>query len=282
LASLGGHLGRIDHGQFLELMTKTMYFNLSCLIWDMQKTILSYAKAHDDLTGSTLFKEFMDTFDENNDDIIDYNEMGRKGFWNTVPYLAVHGTDLGLEGEYGPLKGNFDANANRIKVINKNWNPQGHDFAAEFLLEFIGEVAFGLSQAAEVRADLFVPGMSFGQGRWPSWQTAKYIVFTSAIYGSTSPGRLSLQSLYGLAFQYADKALNGGSYTGSKNSAISDPNSLPNYLKAVSQGAASLNFRLYVPVGYGSLEAVKMPNVEETEDPNKIFTAHFSGGQDVW
>jgi hypothetical protein len=124
--------------------------------------------------------------------------------------------------------------------------------------------------------------MSFGQGRWPSWQTATYVVFTSAIFGSISLGSLSLQSLYGLAFQYADKALNGGSYTGSKNSAISDPNALPNYLRAVSEGAASLNFRLYVPVGFGRLESVKMPNVEETEDPNKIFTAHFSGGQEVW
>ena len=84
LASLGGHLGRIDNRQFLELMTKTMYFNLGCLLWDMQKTILSYAQAHDDLTGSSLFKEFMDSFDENNDGVIDYDENGRKGYWNAV------------------------------------------------------------------------------------------------------------------------------------------------------------------------------------------------------
>ena len=45
LASLGGHLGRIDNGQFLELMTKTMYFNLSCLLWD-------YAKDHLELCQS--------------------------------------------------------------------------------------------------------------------------------------------------------------------------------------------------------------------------------------
>jgi hypothetical protein len=282
LASLDGHLGRIDNGQFLELITKTMYFNLSCLLWDLQKTILSYAQAHDDLTGSTLYKEFMDTFDENNDGIIDYDEMGRKGFWNTVPYLAVHSMDLGLDEEYGPLKENFNANANRIKVINKNWNPQGHDFAVEFLLEFIGEVAFALSQSAELKADPFISGMSFGQGKWPSWQTASYVVFTSAIFGSTSPGSLSLQSLYGLAFQYADKALNGGSYTGSQSPALSAPDSLSNYLKTVSQGAVPLNFRLYVPRGYGSLETFKMPNVEETEDPNKIFTAHFNSGQEVW
>jgi len=282
LASLGGHLGRIEHGQFLELTTKTMYFNLSCLLWDLQKTILSYAKAHDDLTGSTLFKEFMDTFDENNDGIIDYDEMGRKGFWNTAPYIQVHGTDIEQYEEYGPLKGNFYANANRFKAANKNWNPQGHDFAEEYLLELIGEVAFALSQSAELSADLFVPGMTFGQGRWPSRQTATYMLFTRSIYGSNLPDSLSLQSLYGLAFQYADKALNGSSYTGSKNPAISDPNSLSNYLRAVSEGAGPLNFRLYVPVGYGSLEKVKIPNVQETEDPNKIFTAHFTGGQEVW
>lgn len=259
-----------------------MYFNLSCLLWDLQKTLLSYAKAHDDLTGSTLFKEFMDTFDENNDGIIDYDEMGRKGFWMTTPYLSVRGTDLGLGEKYGPLKGNFYGNANRMKAVNKNWNPQGHDFAEEFLLEFIGEVAFALSQSEEPIADLFIPGMIFGQGRWPSWQTATYIFFTRCIYGSNSPNSLSPQTLYGLAFQYADKALNGGSYTGSKNAMACDPNSLQNYLRAVSEGAGPLNFILYVPAGYGSLEKVKIPNVEETEDPNKIFTVHFNGGQEVW
>lgn len=282
LASLGGHLGRIENGQFLELITKTMYFNLSCLLWDLQKTILSYAQAHDDLTGSRLFQEFMDAFDENNDGKIDYDEMGRKGFYNVVPYIAVHGIDLGLGEEYGPLKSNFYANANRIKVVNKNWNPQGHDFAGEFLLEFIGEVAFALSQSAELRRDLFVPGMFFGQGRWPSWQTATHILFTRLMYGSDLPAGIGLPSLYGLAFQYADKALNGGSYTGSKNAMTSDPNALQDYVRTVSEGAAPLNFIFYVPVGYGSLEKVKIPNVEETEDPNKIFTAHFNGGQEVW
>jgi hypothetical protein len=282
LASLRGHLGRIENGQFLEMKTQTMYYNLKCLLWDLQKTILSYAQAHDELTRSTLFKEFLDAFDENEDGIIDYDEMGRKGFWNTFPYLAVYSADLGLGEEYGPLKSYFNANANRNKVCNKNWHPQGHDFAGEFLLEFIGEAAFSLSQSERVVADLFVPGMTFGQGRWPSWQTAAYMLFTGGIYGSNAPYRLSLSSLYGLAFQYADKALNGGSYTGSKHAITSDPESLQNYVRSVSEGTVPLNFILYVPPGYGSLEKVKIPNVEETEDPQKIFTAHFNGGQEVW
>jgi len=42
------------------------------------------------------------------------------------------------------------------------------------------------------------------------------------------------------------------------------------------------SFTLYVIVGYGSLEGVKIPDVEETQDPRKMFTAHFSGGLEVW
>lgn len=62
----------------------------------------------------------------------------------------------------------------------------------------------------------------------------------------------------------------------------SDPNALPNYFKAISQGAAPLNFTLYVPAGDVSLGTVKIANVEETADPNKILTAQFNGGQEVW
>jgi hypothetical protein len=62
----------------------------------------------------------------------------------------------------------------------------------------------------------------------------------------------------------------------------SDLSAVQNYVKAVSQGTAPLNFTLYVPPGYGSLGKVKIPNVEETADPRKIFTAHFNGGQEVW
>jgi hypothetical protein len=45
---------------------------------------------------------------------------------------------------------------------------------------------------------------------------------------------------------------------------------------------ANLDHSFYVPTGFGSLEAVRIPNVEETDDPGKIFTAHFHGGLEVW
>jgi hypothetical protein len=43
-----------------------------------------------------------------------------------------------------------------------------------------------------------------------------------------------------------------------------------------------LQFTFYVPVDFGKLNNHPIPNVEETADPQKIFTAHFNGGQEVW
>jgi len=160
-----GHLGRIDNRQFLELMTKIMYFNLGCLIWDMQKTILSYVQAHDDLTGSSLFKEFMDTFDENNDGRIDYDENGRRGYRNALFSVLGYANHLKLTGEYGPLKGAFSESATPNKAMRKDWNPKGHDFRRDVFLEFGAEAAFHLSQSEEGSADPLCPGNDLWQGK---------------------------------------------------------------------------------------------------------------------
>jgi uncharacterized protein (DUF362 family) len=282
LASLRGHLGRIDNAKFNELMTKTMYYNPSTILHDLQKTILTYAKAHDSLTGSSLFRKFMDNFDENNDGVIDYDEMGRKGFQTASIFLACKSYDFMLASEYGPLKGSFMQPASIGKYGNRNWNPQNHDFLEDMHLIIKARVAFDMSRYGEVNADPFVPGMSWGQGMWPSWQMVTYILLTSAVYGAQSPKYINLGSLYGTAFQYADKVLKAGAYTGSIDGQISDPSSVNKYLEAVSKGADPLDFILYVPMGYGHLEKIKIPNVEETEDPNKVFTAHFNNDQEVW
>ncbi len=281
LASLAGHLGRVDQGKFLELITKTMYFNPGCILWDLQETIFSYARAHDTLTGSTLFQEFLDAFDENHDGVIDYNENGRKGFWMPAFQVLTDAFDLQLNGKYGALKGGFYTAANySLKPVQKDWHPHGHDFAREYALVWIANVAFGMSESVEVNPDPFVPGMTWGQGRWPSWRLATHMWFTGNIYGSPSPQSISLQSLYGAAFQYADKVFGQGAYTGSTEQ--SNPDALHKYFEALSKGSPALDFTLYVPAGYGSLDTVKIPNVEETADPQKIFTAHFNGGQEVW
>ncbi len=282
LASLGGHLGRIDNAKFIELMTKTMYYNPSTILHDLQKTILSYAKAHDDLTGSSLFKEFMDRFDENRDGVIDYDEKGRGGIDTAQFPILTHAAYIQLTAEYGMLKGSFYVPACFVKNSDKNWNSQGHDFTKEKILVRIAADAFSYSQSEAVHADFFVPGMTWGRGMWPSWQTATYLQYIRSLYNSLSPKDINLGSLYGLAFQYADKVLNAGKYTGSIDQQISDPSSMDRYFEGLSKGANQLNFTFYVPAGYGTLEKVKIPNVEETDDPEKIWTVHFNGGREIW
>ena len=99
--------------------------------------------------------------------------------------------------------------------------------------------------------------------RWPSLEHK-----TRGSNGSHLLKAISLQSLYGAAFQYADKVFHGGAYTGSEEM-TSGPESIGMYFNAVWEGAAPMVFVLYVPPGYASLEAIKIPNVEETENPGK-------------
>ena len=109
-----------------------------------------------------------------------------------------------------------------------------------------------------------------------------FILPRDFLYGSLSLDSISPWSLYGKAFQYADKAFNAGGYTGNIDQDITDPNALAKYFDAISNGADLLSFTFYVPVGWGRLDNNQIPNVEETADPQKIFTVHFNGEQEVW
>ncbi|NYB51785.1 MAG: DUF362 domain-containing protein [Methanobacteriaceae archaeon] len=283
LTSMAGHLGRIENEKFVELMTKTMYYNPSCMLWDMQKTILSYAEANDQLTGTSIFKEFMDGFDENHDGIIDYDENGRKGIWTPGFSIMSYALHMMITEDFGAIKGPFYQNANfYLKNGNAKWNPQGHDFAQEYVQVGIATMAYEMSKSETQSEDPFVSGMKWGNGLWPSWELAKHTMLSSSIYGASTPDKITINSLYGLAFSYADKTGNEGLYTGSVDQGESDPEALNAYFNAVSKGADLLDFILYVPQGWGSLGNAKIPNVEETSDPDKIFTAHFNQGQEVW
>jgi hypothetical protein len=283
MVSVGGHLGRVEGPQFQELVTKTMYYNPGCMLWDMQKTLLSYAQAHDTLTGSTLVADFMSHFDENNDGIIDYDETGKCGFWSISSIIASHCHHLIISDPFGQIRGLFYQIANlMLRPADKSWNPHGHYYAQDHLMMGRALSAYELSKSDEVSEDLFVPGMSWGKGMWPSWKTAAHLATINTIYGSHSPDDVSLQSLYGAAFQYADKTLGNGLYTGDVSPRVTGPLSIRNYFSAISKGEHPLDFTLYVPVGYGSLKTLRIPNVEETRDPGKIFTAHFKSGHEIW
>jgi hypothetical protein len=283
LASLVGHLGRIEHTKFIELITKTMYYNPTCMLWDMQKTLLSYAESHDRLTDSSIISEFMNGFDENRDGIIDYDENGQKGFWTAGFSILAHALELQMTEDYGVLKGNFYQAVNfGLKYTDKNWNPQGHNFAHEYMLMWIATQAYEMSKSETVSSDPFAPAMNWGKGMWPSWKLARWTLLSAYVYGAQSPDQVNLGSLYGLAFSYADKTANKGTYSGSIDPMISDPQAINAYFEAISKGADLLNFILYVPVGLGSLAKVKIPNVEETQDPSIIFTSQFNHGQEIW
>jgi len=281
LASLEGHLGRIDGGRFVELITSTLYYNASKPLWDLQRTILSYLDANDSLTGSSYRQELLAAFDENGDGVIDYDEMGKRGFWGVMLRMMADAWSLQAIEKYGFLHGAFLAQSLAFKYSNQQWNSQGHDFVREFRLASVAGAAMSMSQLEAENQDPFFPTITWGKGKWPSLQFVSYFAVGAAVYGMQYPMGVDLMSLYGHAFQYADKTQNGGGYTGSLGP-TSNQDAASTYIKAVSEGTAPLDFKLYVPEGYGNLAGVVVPNVDETQDANKMFTAHFNGSQEVW
>ena len=64
---------------------------------------------------------------------------------------------------------------------------------------------------------------------------------------------------------------------------MSKPDSLSKYLADIAESKRQpLDFVLYVPPGLGKFNGQNMPNIEETDNPKKIFTASFMGGKEKW
>ncbi|MFA5268583.1 MAG: DUF362 domain-containing protein [Methanoregula sp.] len=285
LASLDGHLGRIESGVFTELITTTMYHNLSCLLWDLQRTILSYAEANDRLFGTAIYQQFMNAFDENGDGVIDYDENGKLGFWTPAFAILAGVLDTRILGEYGDLKGSFDQAASySLRYTRGDWNSQNLDFARDYLLLWIASAAFSMANQDTVFQDTHVPGMHYGKGMWPSWECAAAEYFRGVIYGGGSLETIAFSCLYGAAFCYADKITNNGRYTGSTDPGVSDPRAIAKYCEALEAGAPRLDFVVFVPEGEGfrNLAGKPVPNVTESRDPSVIFTARFRGGEEIW
>ena len=49
-----GHLGKVSDGAFSELITTTLYFDNMKALWDLQTSVMAYAAANDQLTGSNF------------------------------------------------------------------------------------------------------------------------------------------------------------------------------------------------------------------------------------
>jgi hypothetical protein len=168
-----------------------------------------------------------------------------------------------------------------LKYSNGKWNPEQHDFLKEYVMSCVPELALQMSKVGEESVDPLFKGMTWGKGKWPSWQFAAHLSTVNTIYQSQTPEKIANSSLYGLALQYADKKYNNGNYTGGTG-IYSRPDTAGHYLLAVSNGASPLDFILYVPEGFGKLSNNDISNIIETVDSHLIFTAHFNNNQEIW
>jgi hypothetical protein len=139
-----------------------------------------------------------------------------------------------------------------------------------------------MSQLEMESPDLFLPSLAWGKGKWPSYQMASYVQIAILVYGAEFPNRVGFPSLYGHAFHYADLTQNDGRYAGRIRSQP-DPEAAHTYISEVLSGQTEpLDFVLHVPYGYANVGGSKVPNVVETSEPEKILTATFAGGKEIW
>jgi hypothetical protein len=279
LASVGQRLGRVDGGVFTELLTSTMYYAMLKPMWDLQATCLAYLEANDRLTGSDFKRTILEAYDENGDGVIDYSEKGRSGFVGVV----AHGARLmALDIEPAEaLKIRFLLGVVPLRLLRKEWNVDGHYLGEQGWIASALAKAFAMSQAQKESPDPFFPGMTWGKGKWPSMQFAMHQQLCTRIYGQMFPGLFDvLISPYGQAFRYSDIKWNGAQYC-TFEAIANGEDVVGKYHAALAQGADLLPFVLYVPRGFASVGNVRVPNVEETDNPELIFTASLNG-EEVW
>lgn len=283
LSSIEGHLGRVENNEFSELLTSELYYSVSKPLWDLQAMTLSYAEANDVLTGSAYKQAILDAFDENGDGIIDYDETGKKGWHDFTLCIGATTTHLPSAdiGRAGFLKGSFLLSNIRLRCSRKDWNNKGHDFAQDYDVNSAVLTAWKMSKVPAESADPLFPGMTWGKGKWPSIQLARYMNICSLVYGERFPDGFDNASLYGNAFRYADAQWGNSEYTGQK-ARTETRDLIGRYHQAVAGGAALLPFSIYAPTGFGGMNGSSVPNVIETDDPALIFTAEFNNGSESW
>jgi len=282
LVSLQGHLGSLRNEIFSDIVTENLYFDAIKFPWDMQKTTLSYMESVDNLTGTSLKKEFFQAFNKNRDGVVTYEDFGERGIFGARLFHIGISSSITATEKFGYIRGPFTVGARRLKWSNAEWNPEGHDLFKETVFATTCWTAYRMSQSEIESPDPFSPGLVWGRGKWPGFQLALHISVGNVLYGSRFPHKAAFPSLYGWAFRYADLTQNKGRYTGK---ILSQPNeqALDRYISDVFKDQVSpLDFIFYVPKGYDAIAGFKMPNVKVTADPALILTANFAGGDEIW
>jgi hypothetical protein len=229
-----------------------------------------------------LKQEFLAEFDENGDGIVSYEETGKKGIWS--PLLLLGGAQVSMLGteQLGYSRGGFDTNATLFRCSNPSWNPDGHDLYKEFMYGPVCLTAYTMSLVETEAPDPFRPSLTWGRGKWPSFQLAAYAQLGMGLYGDGFPSKVGVTGLYGQAFRHADLVQSEGVYAGVSRSQP-DPDAANRYVTDVLGGQTKpLDFVLFVPPGLGNVGGSRVPNVVETSEPEKILTASFAGGKEVW
>jgi hypothetical protein len=174
----------------------------------------------------------------------------------------------------------FSMVAKPLRGSNPLWNPEKHDFNREFMLGSLAALAMMMSWSNVEIPDSHYPNLSWGKGRWPSYSLVRDTYLHFVIYGFKFPKHVGLYSLYGSAFAFADLHQNESRFVGDLYGAP-DGRAPQKYLEALKNGETTpLSFTVYVPDGYGA--GGRIPHVEETAEPSRIFTAEFDQGKTKW
>jgi hypothetical protein len=282
LVSILGHLGTVKDGAFSDLITTTLFYDTFSSPWDMQRTMFSYMEAVDNLEGTSIKKDFLEACDEDGDGIVTYEEFGKKGALGTYLHMGAHMiSELGTE-ELGFLKGHFKAFSRTYKNSDPRFNKHGHNVMKELFLAFTCSAALKISRLDMEFPDPFVPGLTCGKGKWPSFQLARYVQTGFLLYGQEFPNKITFPSLYTAAFFYADLTQNRGQYVG-RTRHKPDPEAASRYVSDLSKGKEKpLDFVFYIPAGFDNLLGAPVPNVEVTDNPGKILTVSFEGETEIW
>ena len=280
LVSVNHRLGRVDKSIFTDLFTTTAYHASGKILMDFQAGLLSYLELNDKLTGAKHKQQLFKFQDENGDGVIDYLEGGK----NAGSMAGFAYSTLLLSSQTDPLQAmklRFLFSMAPARWIRKEWNNEGLETGEQGMVGQAVAQAYRMSQAKVENPDPLYPGRVWGNSKWPSVQYVLQLAQFSRVYGMMFPNRIdTFMSPYGQAFKYADIVFNGGKYTNPKTTAPGE-DVIGKYHQAVAAGEKPLPFTVYVPPGFGSYSGRQIPNVEETEKPELIFSAVFNG-KETW
>jgi len=280
LASFRGRLGCLDGDNFKEIVTTSLYTDSHKMPWDMQKTFFAYLDAVDQLQGTSLKRSFLDTFDEDGNGIVTYEEYGKKGLYGTTMFLGGLRMSLRAErDESETFRAAFALMSNSLRCSNPEWNPEGHHINREQIYGSVCGVAQLMSYSPVEQEDPYVPGLMWGKGKWPSYSLAYDRYLKQTIFGYRYPARVGMACLYGFVCAFADHRQNDRKFMG-KVPGLPNTKGPQMYVEAVREGRMQpLDFNFYVPAGVGGMD---LPNVQESADPNQVFSVLFEGGSILW